>query len=775
MSGRRENIRSTPNRRRESDVLPGDGVVRRGWYTSLEPAFDHDEHERFVAAALAQQPEIGARLETRLSRLQELMAEAGPVQVVALASLTYLQKDADSYRESEDDRAAAHVEFLALQALPMLGTAGSAPPERLPRLTNEALLLVRQAFADSSELMLLREVEQRRGDGGSAAMLEFRHEALREALVVRGTAFSEHTKLILDGLFAPFQDDCRRLLGFTGAEAWALLHAIPKVIGDRVNPAVAEARRKYSEAKKDLKRLRRKGLLPREVAALAPTAQQTWLRGQLFGEAFHDPISLALITAEALARASGLPESTAASWLELLHCPASEYVDTFHRRPVGGHPITRKPLLKVHSGFLAPVPSAIPETLRPRMEDEMRVRDPDMWARYERHRALWVEETAVERLRAALPGSRSWPRASWVAPDDDSDLDGLVHCDDLGLRLQAKAGRISAAARRGAPSMLKDLSEVVDDAIGQHRRLRSALTRNTSEALGFTSDQAAALAAPLQIEVVVSLDDVTVWATETHKLRQLFIAPETQELPWVLSLADLMAATDLLAGAELAHFLTRRLRLEEEGRIEAHDELDWVGNYISDGLFFDAWFEGPDAPDLIRLQTYTEAIDSWYLSRGGLTSKPIAKPTQPVPSSLDKLIRRMERDRPPHWLTAAVFLLNGDDASRESLATALDHTVSRSTQVGWSNVSQTFGAYGITFWRDRRVAAASFMRTLSSYADQKVGELGIPNWIVIGVGADSRSSVVIRETQPDSRLADVLLRRSRAAESGPVGPTLKGP
>jgi len=46
-----------------------------------------------------------------------------------------------------------------------------------------------------------------------------------------------------------------------------------------------------------------------------------------------------------------------------------------------------------------------------------------------------------------------------------------------------------------------------------------------------------------------------------------------------------MAVTDVLQGAELVHYITRRLRLENEGRVPAHDELDWLGSYINDGLY----------------------------------------------------------------------------------------------------------------------------------------------------------------------------------------------
>ena len=405
------------------------------------------------------------------------------------------------------------------------------------------------------------------------------------------------------------------------------------------------------------------------------------------------------------------------------------------------------------------MPSALPEVFRPQMEDAIRTLDAGLWDRYESHRGNWLANAATSRLEAALPGSTSWTAVSWASASDDSDLDGLVHCDDLALRVQAKAGRISPAARRGAPSMREDVTNVVSDAMVQHARLAKALTCQTSAELGFSPEQAAALESPLQIEVVVCLDDVTLWSTETHKLHELVVVPDTAQVPWVLSLSDLMATTDLLDGAQLAHFLTRRQRLEMEGRIEAHDELDWVGHYIRDGLFFDNWLEGPDAPDVFSLTTYTEAIDSWYLSRAGVTNRPFPKPAQSIPAGLGQLIRRLEHDRPAHWLTAGMLLLNGDEQSHSQLAETIDHTQARAVEAGWSNGSQVFAAYGITLWVDGRFGSTELTGLLGDYSDRKIGDLRRPNWIAVGLGNDRKISLVVRETQPDLTLQHVLLRR----------------
>jgi hypothetical protein len=309
--------------------------------------------------------------------------------------------------------------------------------------------------------------------------------------------------------------------------------------------------------------------------------------------------------------------------------------------------------------------------------------------------------------------------------------------------------------------MVEDVTLVVAQAAEQHARLTEALREQDARDLGFIEAQARALEEQLTIEVVVCLDDVTIWSTETHKLRHLVALPDADQVPWVLSLPDLMVTTDLLQGSQLVHFLTRRQRLEAEGKVEAHDELDWVGNYIHDGLFLDGVFAGAEAPDFYRLLTYTEDIDSWYFSRAGVMKRPVEKPHQPLPNGMAALIQRLEHDRPSHWLIAAILLLNGDSESRALVDAFMNHTIERSAEVGWSNATQVFQDYGITFWVDGRLDARGLTRVMTAYAAAKTLDVGRPNWICLGLSKQSTLVVVVHETDPELPLARVLLRRSK--------------
>jgi hypothetical protein len=646
----------------------------------------------------------------------------------------------------------------------------------------EALGLVREMFNLSTNLLWMRSIDKANEPGADKGFEEFRREAQLQSLNIRGAAYLEHLSEVLHGVMEPFDSECRTLLGFTAAEAWSCSIAVGSLMSRRVAERAHAMQHDYEAVLAQVRRLRRRNSLPSHLLSLTPTQQKAWVAARVQYEHFAEPLTLLTITAaqlsaETQARVedeSGgefrgaeqgrlgpfveVDETAALAWLTAFTCDPAEFEARVHRLPCGGHPVTRLPVLKVRHGFLVPCPTSLFEALRPRMEDALHSQ-PGLWDRYDHHRATWVEKAATDRLASALPGSRSWTGIGWASPEDDSDVDGLVGCDDFAARLQCKAGRISPPARRGAPSMAEDIQAVINSAAQQHERLADALALHDGSALGFTTQQVDVLGAGLTVEVVVCLDDVTVWSTETHKLRRLVSLPNTPQLPWVLSLTDLMAVTDVLQGAQLVHYVTRRLRLENEGRVSAHDELDWLGNYINDGLFFDDHFEREDAPDVVRLLSYTGQFDSWYFSRAGMTTRTVARPAQPIPRSLRDLLDRLSRDRPPHWLTASLLLLNGDDEVRGNIAQIMQHTRARADAVGWSTGVQVYADYSLALTVNRMNSGKALVRAMRAYWEDKTRPLGRPNAVSIGLGSDGRLVVDLIETDPTLTIAHVLMSR----------------
>jgi hypothetical protein len=262
----------------------------------------------------------------------------------------------------------------------------------------------------------------------------------------------------------------------------------------------------------------------------------------------------------------------------------------------------------------------------------------------------------------------------------------------------------------------------------------------------------------MQVEVIVTLDDITIWSTEAHKLRDVGAFEKNETVPWVLSLTDLMAVTDLLDGAQLAHYIVRRQRLEQLKRVSAHDELDWVGHYIHEGLHFDGKLEHEGVPVGYNLLSYTEPIDSWYFARAGHRTVPTPKPHHDLPPELDALIRKLQLAAPPRWLAAALCLLEGDEQSLKQWAKMIAHSTKRAAEVGWSNASQVFfNRYGVTLFVLRSADQPETVSRCTRYIEAKLTEIAVPHWVAICEGRDTRISIVIAGQDAAVGLSKTLL------------------
>lgn len=76
-----------------------------------------EEHAEFRDALLAAKPDLESHVSENRQRLLEILQTVDPADLVARASLMYLNFDPDTYREWEEDRSPSHIEYLALQAL----------------------------------------------------------------------------------------------------------------------------------------------------------------------------------------------------------------------------------------------------------------------------------------------------------------------------------------------------------------------------------------------------------------------------------------------------------------------------------------------------------------------------------------------------------------------------------------------------------------------------------------------------------------------------------
>ena len=157
-----------------------------------------------------------------------------------------------------------------------------------------------------------------------------------------------------------------------------------------------------------------------------------------FTATFSDAFATASVSPQELADATGISQEVVAAFLRSFTFDESDYQEEYHACPYGSQPPTLTPFYEVGERYLIPALGTFREALRPRMEDLL-ADDQDAWERYLDLRGRFVETESTRILSHMLPGSRSWTRLAWRSDTTQGELDGLVACDDVALRVQAKS------------------------------------------------------------------------------------------------------------------------------------------------------------------------------------------------------------------------------------------------------------------------------------------------------------------------------------------------
>ena len=219
------------------------------------------------------------------------MRLVGPADLLAGAWLMCLRFDPDTYRESEQEPWFAYVEYLALQSL-SVGISVQSTVEtgqRLP-MTDEAFELTRSLFSDTVRL-LVNDALEGHSEGEHDGLAHYQFKERMESLVVRGAGYAEHIDQVIRGCFSPVDEDCRRILGFTGAEALLLCRGVVDLMDTRAAMRQDEYLGGYRRLLAELKRGRRTGSsehLPEWLLGLPPNEAKQQLAVEMAEEVLAD-------------------------------------------------------------------------------------------------------------------------------------------------------------------------------------------------------------------------------------------------------------------------------------------------------------------------------------------------------------------------------------------------------------------------------------------------------------------------------------------------------
>lgn len=493
-----------------------------------------------------------------------------------------------------------------------------------------------------------------------------------ETLIVRWPAYPEHLSAEMTCLFNSYDEPLRDAGLRPISECLVQVRSLESLVEDRLNQALNFAAR-----------IARAQTAPGASLAV-PGEFGADVRNALFDRA----AAIATVRPGDLA-AYGLDERSASSLLEAfsLARPQKLIGDS---RPGAYAPIEERPIIDLGEGaFLCHLAPKLRWAVLRRYEAALM----GSQARhaYERSRARYLETEAISVIQGVSQHARSGHSLRYWFDDGSGEhefeVDGLVVDDDTVFIIEAKAGRVRPPAARGAPSLREDLKSLVTRAHDQALRVE-AYIRSRDEAEFMRRDGSAFKVEGCTrfILVTPTLDSLSACVTRLVDMEQAGLLADGR-LPWSVCLHDLRVITECVAGmGELVHYHDRRMRVEGQN-VDAHDELDWFGNYLQSGLYFQ-----PGSKESIFLSSFTGIFDNYYMSKERRPGRGVrGPPRQMIPKYLGDLVGRLEAQGPPGYLAAVLAILDANGKSRDRLERLFRERKHRSLASGFSATRALFG------------------------------------------------------------------------------------
>jgi hypothetical protein len=242
--------------------------------------------------------------------------------------------------------------------------------------------------------------------------------------------------------------------------------------------------------------------------------------------------------------------------------------------------------------------------------------------------------------------------------------------------------------------------------------------------------------------VVVTLDDLSAVAPMLWELAGTSVLPPEVTIPWVVTWYQLDLVCDLVQWpAQFVHFLRRRSRMNEIGRLHAADELDWWMLYLNQGLYFEK-DKNLRRKQQVRYLSQTDELDAWVLWNQGIRTTQAPKPRQGLDPDTESLLGFLTEVRPPGWISAGCALLDMSGETRDEfhkrVAAARQRAATRgSVQRGtlvFGDTTPPFMLFWLVAPDEGRAALQDLLRDL---VNQRLEEHGVQRVVAFALTVSS--------------------------------------
>jgi hypothetical protein len=490
------------------------------------------------------------------------------------------------------------------------------------------------------------------------------------SLWVRGDAYPHQFFEYSQELYGEHDDWFRANLGFTIQEAVQIFRAVTDELERRFNESANNARANApAESDKYWEEAKAAGLTRKDLESRIAIHLH-----------YGNGAALLRFTPEQLSQSSGLPTAVCSAFLKRMSQPFGyrnpKFESTFSdplKAPWDYNAVDERPFIERDGFYWFFTNPMVPSVLFHTFFFDL-MNDRQYCPRFEKARGKFVERKVREYMSRIFPEHMILMNPDYLDGNEFSDV-AVLH-DGKILIFQCKAKGLTRDARIGADfSRLRtDMQAAIRSAFDQAVKARKYIR---------STDTPTLKVGPMQLQIDgsaitdiylinVTLMPFLIFATRFENIEEaLGLFPEN-EYPFSTSLGELDIITQVLSSpAMFLHYIERRLALEKTTFGVDADEMDLLGFYISQGMYFSAE-EFSNITDLC-LSGFSDEIDE-YVYRKHDAHEDVKPPAAPALEGFSELIAGIEELPNLHRTDAALALLDMSGPSRKNFLEALEKT-----------------------------------------------------------------------------------------------------
>ena len=641
-------------------------MERSGRFIKIETHRTPEQQAALVKSVIENRHRLVERAAECRAELKELIHRFSSLDILAHQIAQDMLQDPNEYREMDSELRPHLIEYLALLELEEAEYEVRAIESPSPSDVTRTRELLEEIF-DAFKWQIMTEHITEENQGALNVQQELRFHALMYHVFVRSPAYHHHWVEILTALFSSPRvaawlvglhlqiDDVLKCVDWLGG---LILH--------RLHERLRAARVEEVRVREQIAKLRRGEKTDFELPPIFQQLAQESGKNRAFKlEAILQHWALYAVGTtmtighKELSEYAEVSPEAAKAFLEAFSMPFGQ-PETSDPFPRATHPLQQTPLIRYgqDSYFLA-APNLLAWSVKANFEARLKSETRAPWNNYQENRAKLVTRKALDYLGAVMPQSQQFEELYYEFDGQRFELDGLLLFDRYVLLLEAKAGGVSDASRRGGTKALEaDLKDLVRDPSRQAERARKFIFAEDAPTFTTKNGHTVVIDKSIAHEVVtmaLTLDNLAMFTSDMQEIKKLgLLAPNS--ISWTLYLPDLRIITELLPSpSEFWHYFRWRRSLIGLNNVFGTDEVNWLGIYLQQGPG-----EESLAPESYQLSfsSYTTEMDDYFLHQSGERSKPAKRPERQIPPRMRALIRDMEDTASPGFTAATELLLD---------------------------------------------------------------------------------------------------------------------